>query len=377
MTLKVLLTGLVLAAVVAPAPVNAQGNTYFRTAVLFESYNFDPGLGFGRIRQLTIPVGISVPIGRRTSLALSGGYSVVELTADGATGASDAIYGPLDTEVRLSFDVIPGRLIVLLNGSAPTGTTVPASELSVLGAISSEIIGFTAPTLGAGGDIGGGFVAAVPIGQWAFGFGATFNKPMEYAPIENPAVPTRLRPGAEFRIRTGVEGPLARRTYVRVAGIFAKRERDQLNDVTRNGVGNRIIGYVAVNQGLGNANLTVYGFDVFRSDPQIEPTPTGAAILPRGNLFATGLRIDVPLGTSTTITPNAEIRISSQATSITNTSLSKAGQSIRYGAKVRQQLSPTFALVLDGSLLTGYVRRNAADIDINGFRTGFHLEVRP
>ena len=133
MTFKVLLTGLVLAVVVAPTPVNAQGNTYFRTAVLFESYNFDPGLGFGRIRQLTIPVGISVPIGRRTSLALSGGYTIVELTTDGATRASDAVFGPLDTEVRLSFDVIPGRLIVLLNGSAPTGTTGPVNELSVLG----------------------------------------------------------------------------------------------------------------------------------------------------------------------------------------------------------------------------------------------------
>ena len=85
---------------------------------------------------------------------------MVQITADGAAQPNEAIQGPLDTEVRVSYDVIPGRLIVLVNGSAPTGTTVPASELSVLGAISSDIIGFTAPSLGAGGDVGGGFVAA-------------------------------------------------------------------------------------------------------------------------------------------------------------------------------------------------------------------------
>ena len=50
--------------------------------------------------------------------------------------------------------------------------------------------------------------------------------------------------------------------------------------------------------------------------------------------------------------------------------------SIRYGLKVRQDLGGTLALVLDGSLLTGFVRR-ATDIDMRGFRAGVHLEVRP
>jgi len=359
--------------VAAPTATVAQG-AYFRTAVLGESYDFDAGLSFDRIRQLTIPVGVNFPIGRRTSFALSSGFTVVQLT--NSDGSLDQVTsGLLDTEARISIEAVPGRLILLLTGAAPTGVIVAADELAVAGAISSEVIGFSAPALGTGGNVGGGFVAAVPVGTWAFGFGATFRYSMKYEPISDAT--TQLRPGSEFRIRTGLEGAAARRTYVRIAGIFARRAKDELNDLTQNGVGNRVIGYVAVNQGIGNASLTVYGLDVFRTDPQIEATAVGAAVLPRGNLFATGFTLDIPVGLTTTVSPTGELRFSARAPDATTTSIETVGRALRYGLRLKQRAGDRFAFVVGGSLLNGYVRSAGTRVGMNGFRGTLSLEVTP
>jgi hypothetical protein len=370
---KPFIAGIACVIIAAPASVAAQGG-YFRTAVIGETYDFATGLTFDRIRQITIPVGFSIPVGRRTAFAISSGYTAVQLTS--SNGSLDQVtHGPLDTEARLSVEVIPGRFILLVTGAAPTGVIVAVDEVAVAGAISSEVIGFSAPALGTGGNVGGGFVAAVPLGSWALGFGATYRHPMQYEPIDG--LTTQLRPGSEFRIRTGLEGAVARRTYIRLAAIFARRDKDQIDGVTQNGVGNRIIGYLAVNQGLGNASLTVYGLDVFRTDPQIEQTALGAAVLPRGNLFAAGANLDIPLGASTTITPTGELRFSARAPDVTTTSIETVGRALRYGLKVKQRLNDAFALVVGGSLMDGYVRNAGTRVDMTGFRASLNLEVVP
>ena len=94
------------------------------------------------------------------------------------------IAGMLDTEARLSINLVSGRLVALATGAIPTGTkTVQQEQLSVLGAISSDVIGFSASNLGSGGHVGAGFVGATPVGKFALGYGATFRLPLSYTPI--------------------------------------------------------------------------------------------------------------------------------------------------------------------------------------------------
>jgi len=368
-------------AVATPAGLNGQSGTYFRTAVLYESYSFGDGFTFGKASQLSIPFGASVRLGRMNSFAISSGYTRVEVES---TAGSQTLSGMLDTQARWSLELISGQLIVLFTGTIPTGhRTIATDDQAILGAISSDVIGFSSPSVGSGGDVGGGLVGAVPLGRWAFGFGATFNQPVPYQPLEG--TDADLRPGAELRFRGGLEGPLGRRTYLRLAGIFARRSNDQVRPTSgdweaRNGVGNRITGYIALNQGIGNASLTIYGIDVFRSDPQIEATAVGAAALPRGNLLASGLQIAIPVGASTTIMPKGEFRASWQAPDPSTQSIEKAGQTMRFGLKVEQRLSPQFALVVQGSGLTGSVYPVLGDptsIDLSGYRFGAHLQVNP
>ncbi len=370
----------------AASPAAGQGRASGRTAVFFESYDFPkpdsgPGLIFDQVRELTIPVGLTYDLGRLGSLALSTGYARVTLrSADTARLANQEVSGPLDTEVRLSLNLVPGKAMVLLTGALPTGTkSVEQQELSVLGAISSDVIGFATSSLGTGGNVGAGFAGAVPLGRWAAGFAGSFKQPLGYQPVLGES--RQLKPGSEMRLRGGLEGPLGRRTYLRVAGILARTAKDRVgiagSDSVRNGVGNRLITYLSVNQGMGRLGLTLYGFDVLRGDPQIEQTAQGAAILPRGNLLALGGRLDVPLGVATTLSPNAEWRVSDAAPDARTKALERLGGSLRLALDLRHRLSPVFSLVLQGGRTSGYVYQAGNRVDLSGFRVATHLEITP
>ncbi len=363
--------------VVIPAALSAQTTVGGRAAILYESYKFDPGLVFNKITEMTMPVGVDIGFGRLGSLALATGYANVKLvSAEPQQLADQTISGMLDTEARLSLNVVPGKLVALLTGAAPTGTkTVQQEQLSVLGAISSDVIGFSAANLGSGGNFGGGFVGAVPAGKFALGFGATYRMPLAYTPVVSA---NALRPGAELRVRGGLEGALGPKTYLRFAGIFARSSQDKVGGAARNGVGSRMIGYLSVNQGVGPASITVYGFDVLRGSPQIEATATGAAFLPKGNLISGGLRADITVASRTIVSPRFEYRTSSSASDTTATaSLQRLGTSLRFGVDFRQTLNRKLAGVLQAGGVTGNVVQTQGNVGFNGLRAAIQFEYTP
>jgi hypothetical protein len=366
------------------APLLAQGRWNARTAVIFESYQFAAPLVIRQVSELTVPLGLTYDLGRFGNVAVSTGYASVSLRSRDSLLGDPQVSGLLDTEARLSVNLVPGKLVGLVTGSVPTGVkTVQQRELSILGAISSDIVGFAASNLGTGGNVGMGFVGAVPLGRWAAGFGATFKQPMGYAPLL--ADPRQLKPGSEVLLRGGLEGSLARRTYLRAAGILVRTSKDRMAfptsdsiaaiDSTRNGVGNRLITYLSVNQGIRSMSLTVYGFDVFRGDPQVEPTALGSAVLFRGNLLGLGWRLDVPYRQTTTLTPNAEWRTSASAPDNTTTALQSLGSSLRFGVDVRHRLTDAAALVFQGGGASGHVNQAGTRITLSGYRLALHLEI--
>ena len=362
-------------------PLQAQGPVEVHVAGFYESYAFDTDVGalqLKSISEMSVPVGIDVNFGRFADLAISTGFANVQLASKDTDVLPDqTISGVLDTEARLSMNVIPNRLMVLVNGAIPTGVkTVSQNELAVIGALSSDIIGFASPQMGSGGNIGGGFAGAVPVGKFALGLGGTYQLPLSYVPVSDRA--GELKPGQEFRFRAGIEGPLARRTYVRFAGIYAMRSKDEIDSDTQNGVGNRIVGYLSLNQGLGSSTLVLYGFNVFRSDPQIQATATGAAVLPRGNLTAAGMRWTFPLGPGMSFGPRAEFRNSLTANSETDATLRKAGHSIRVGMDLRRQVNQQLAVVFQAGGITGSMADpNRTMVGFRGFRFAVHTEIKP
>lgn len=357
--------------VVAAGSAGAQVRTTVRAQTLVESYSFDPGLPYSKVIEFAVPVGIDLSFGRRVDVTLSSGYVSVDLRPDSAFAW---VSGMIDTEARIGFNIIPGRFVAVLRGSIPTGTKVDSTQASVLAPIASDIIGFAIPTLGGGGSLGGGFVGAVPVGRYAVGLGATYSYGFTYEPFQNSAV--ELVPGSEFRARLGLEGPLARTTYMRVAGVFATRAKDEFGGLKQPGIGQRYIGYAEIVQGIGRMQLTVYGFDVYRGKPSVEGTSLGPAILPKGNLLAAGFRHAIPVTRSFSVAPRAEWRISTSADTTAGASLKKAGSSIRVGLDARQAFSPGVSLALFGSGLFGDIRpAGGVDIPLSGWRAGVLFSV--
>jgi len=369
--------GLVLAACAASAaPAGAQVGPV-RAAVIYENYSFDAGLIFDRVTEMTVPIGFDIRLGRFGTLAASTGYARITLrSTDVAQLPHQDLSGVLDSELRLSMNLVPGRLVAIAMGVLPTGIrSVDQEQLSILGVISSDIIGFAAPSLGSGGSVGGGLAGAIPLGRFALGFGATYRMPLAYQPVIGRS--DNLKPGAEIRLRAGVEGALSRQTFTRLAVVYAMRGKDQVAATNQNGVGNRVIGYLAVNQQLGKMAATLYGFDVFRGEPTLEASAAGAAILPRGNLIAGGFQLAIPLGRNTEFTPRAEMRFSAAAPDTSAAPMERLGRSSRFGFDLRQRMSRSLALVLQAGRVSGNVRQADTDVGLSGWRGAFHLELNP
>ncbi len=169
---------------------------------------------------------------------------------------------------------------------------------------------------------------------------------------------------------------MARRSYLRVAGVFLYRNNDAAGDQTLNGIGNRWVGYVSFDQGIGKMSANIYAFDVYRNKPQLEPTAIGTAVLPRGNLLGVGARLDWPLGGSTLLTPRVEFR-SSRTADEPDGDLQQSGESFRAGADLRRALSQKWSLVLQLDGATGFVRSGGVSPHFDGFRAAVHVEWKP
>jgi hypothetical protein len=340
-----------------------------------ESYTFDEGFDFSKLEQITVPLGADFRLGRWGELAVSSSWQYTRLHPANPSDPVQVLKGLTDTDFRLGLNLVPSRLTLLVGGVIPTGIeTVDPRELTVLGAIASDIIGVITNNTGTGGKVAMGFVGAFPLGRYALALGATIDNSFQYKPVSDNSA--QLKPGNQLRVRLGFEGPVGRRAYLRFAGVYALRTKDQVDGDPVNSIGNRLTGYLSVNQGLASTTLTVYAFDVFRADPQLEPTAVGSAVLPAGNLLAFGFRWDVPLARVWSFTPRAEFRNSHLAPpEDPNAPLELAGRSLRGGVDFSRRFGRSFSLVAQGDGLTGFVVQQGTRVNMKGFRVGLHAQI--
>jgi hypothetical protein len=368
------LTVLPLLLVTSPFGATAQvGLSRVASSTVFESYTPGEGSGFSRVTELSLPTTLRFEFGRRASLVVSGGYVRVSIDGVGPDGQVErSLSGFVDSEARLTVNLVPDRLFLLVTAAAPTGITeVAQDDVGILGPLSSDVIGFATTSLGSGGNMGFGVAGAVPVGSMALGYGASFQEAFSFLPVLGSV--QDLKPGRELRLRAGLEGPLARGTYLRLATIVSGRQRDLLGGEVGNGIGHRVAGYVAIEHMVGGANLSAYAFDIYRSAPRIEPTALGTAIVPRGNTLALGTALSITLGRATTFAPRIEYRTSAIEIASSGDSQS-LGSTLRFGADVRLRVFRGTTLVVEGSGLVGDFNPGIATTDLSGYRTGIHLE---
>ncbi|MDF2773077.1 MAG: hypothetical protein K0S86_2572 [Geminicoccaceae bacterium] len=203
-------------------PLGAQGRLVgYRTSTLgpiYERWSFGDGLyqtalaGGDSVRvegasQLTLPISLSVPLGERWSVDLSGAYAsgtVSLASADTALGVSRyRVSGLTDLRLRATGRVVGDNVIVTLGVNLPTGkTSLDAEEFSAMRVLAAPAFGFQTPTLGLGAGGTAGVVVARQVAGWAWALGGSYELRNAYDPVTfvgemNPSDAVHLSVGGD------------------------------------------------------------------------------------------------------------------------------------------------------------------------------------
>jgi len=358
---------LLLLAVAAP-PLAAQGpasgvSTAATSGVVFDGYYFGSGFAFDHVVQWTVPVALSQRLGSRVTVDLSTAYARASAAMTSGTFEVD---GVTDTDVRLSWAAVSGRVIVSVAGTLPTGRkTVPDSAVPLLSALATDLLGFTTPTFGSGGGVTGGFASAFRLGErWAGGAGASYRWHASYTPV---AGGRELEPGGEARARLGVEGPLGRGIYFRGAAVYTASAADTLNGGSRSITGDRILVYASASIAAGAGSLSLYGYEMRRFRPRAyNATNRNAVQVPRGNLLALGARLERTLSPAWSLAPNAEFRHELAGADTGRVAL--LGWLVRPGVEVRYRASGSVSVLFQGQAAFGRIANNVGSVSLVGPR---------
>jgi hypothetical protein len=355
-------------AVLLPVSATAQAtNTGARSGVFFESYSFGAGLAFRNITELTIPVAVTQRIGNR--VVLDFGTAYVRASVREAGGAMIEHAGLIDTDLRATVGVIPGRLLLNIVATVPTGATaVFDTAIPLFGATATDLLGFTTPSFGSGGGVSAGFASAFRMGSnWAIGTGASYRYTASYTPVKGGGT---LTPGGEIRARFGVEGPFGGGKYFRGALIYTTTGANDIGGGQQSAIGDRILGYATVSLPLGRSHLAVYGWEMRRLRARSSDT-AGTVSVPRGNVLALGARLEKPLTTRTTIVPLLEFR---HELTGPNARMDLLGYLVRSGTDVRYRLSDRATGVVQAQIALGELQDEGTSVSLVGPRLGVLIE---
>ncbi|HKC40317.1 MAG TPA: hypothetical protein VKC15_12295 [Gemmatimonadales bacterium] len=359
---------LLFCALASTAAAQASGafGTVARTGVVFESYRFGSGLAFDRVSEMTIPVAITQRFGSRVVVDLGTAYA--SASVHGPSGTTIDHSGMIDTDIRATIAVVPGRLLLTLVGTLPTGAAeVPDTTIPLFGATATDLLGFTTPGFGSGGGLSAGFASAFKLGQnWAVGTGASYRHGASYTPVAGGG---ELAPGGEVRARIGVEGPVGGGKYLRGAFIYTTSGANDIGGGKRSLTGNRALVYGAMSMPLGRGSLSLYGWNMRRFSPS--NPDTNDVITPRGNVLALGARLERPLSPKVTLVPLLEFRHELTGPAEKMVLL---GYLVRTGTDVRYRLSRQATAVVQAQVAFGTLNDDGARMSLFGPRLGLLID---
>ena len=343
---------LVLLCLCAAAPLAAQGGgptdgvgTAARTGLVFDGYYFGSSYAFDHVVEWTVPVSVSHRLSPSLTMDLSSGYAhAAAATSSGTIEVS----GPTDTDLRLSWAAMSGRLIVSVAGTLPTGKkSVDTSSVPLLSALATEVLNFTTPSFGTGGGVTGGFATAFKLGErWAAGVGGSYRWRAAYTPVAGSG---DLEPGGEGRVRIGVEGPLGDGGYFRGAAVYAGSGVDTLDAGSRSVSGGRLLLYSGLNLPAGRGTLSLYAYDRYRFRPH--GYDSTLVQVPRGNVLALGARLERSLSPALRLAPNIEFR--NELAPSKDGGLALLGWLVRPGVDVRYRASAAWTVLVQGQAAFG------------------------
>jgi len=261
------------ALLILAGPLSAQGATalYTRWNALsgfeFQRYGLSQGLGIQSASQWSVPLVIVAPLGRQMSLDLTTHFAHSQITD--SAGASQAVSGLTDTQLRLLYTVGRDRAVASLSLNLPTGKrSFPLTQFGVSSAIGSNFLSFPVGSLGTSFGITGGLAYAVPAGRWNVGLAGSVRYQGNYEPIQDSALTLSYNPGLEGRLRVGADRVIGQRARIVLGFTYSSFSTDQFSGGGFSGQyfnpGSRFIGEAGYGYSWGRTTLSVSAWDLYR-----------------------------------------------------------------------------------------------------------------
>lgn len=233
----VVAAALALGTTALPAQIPLGGSIGARTGVTFEQWTFgccsaaSPDASIRRASEWTVPLTVDISLGR-VAINAYAAWMHGEVTLRGAGQPTFQLDGATDTYVRASVRMAGDALLLTLGANVPTGkTALDAGQLSVLEAVGAPALRYQTPVLGTGWGGTTGLVYTARVGDWSWGFGASYEYRGQYSPAQAEALGLGagdfdLRPGQAIRLSVGTDGLVGQSAMtVSLASTLYTRDR--------------------------------------------------------------------------------------------------------------------------------------------------------
>ena len=273
-------------------------------------YSFDEPLGADAAQLFLVPVAVRVPAGRSLTFDLYAAW------ADGRVERGDTEFvlsGPVDTQVKASFQAAPWALVGVTVG-APTGNATHTGEEAVVASVlSNDLLGFQEASWGGGTSVTGSLATAFRAGSFGVGVAAAYAVRGGFEPSADDDL--TYRPGDETRLRVGVDRNVGTSTLT-AGGTFSTFARDRAAGRNLFQAGDRVRVDVSWVFRAGAGVWTIYASDLWRENGDLTLEVLGPGGLAQGdttlatasqNLVVAGVVGAVDLGPATFL-PHLEVR---------------------------------------------------------------------
>lgn len=194
-------TALTVVSMAIAVPAGAQEVTVGASS---QSYVFrDPShAGLARIELLAAPFAASIPVGQYVAFDLKGG--VARGKVSGTDGGAAELTGMANTQVAVHLLLAGGRLVVSMNGDAPTAAgTQTLGEARVAGVLSGGLLPFATPYWDGRGAVGGRVTGTFRAAAATVALSGGYRTRFEGELIDGDAI--AYRPGDEVDLGTVVD----------------------------------------------------------------------------------------------------------------------------------------------------------------------------
>lgn len=327
----------------------------------YQTLTFGAGAPTKKLTEMTVPLGVSVPVSQRLSIDAGTYFVRAERTND--SGLTATVSGLTDIVLRGAFQLKPDVAVLTLAINLPVGQgTLDVNQDSVSRVVASDLIPYVVSNFGTGFNVTTGLAFAAPLGQWALGLAGSYRYNGSYEPFANNAA--SLKPGGELRFRLGADR-LVGQGRLSLGLTYSTFSNDEFGSNARS-PGTRIIPQVSWSLPLGNNNLSLYAWDIYRNVAESAADSTIA----KENTLTLGAIFAVRTGRNT-LRPQVEFRQGMRGPGGLKSSGTLFGVGLRYAMATGSRMTLTPGVRFD----TGSQTFGASSIGFTGFSGSLTLRT--